>query len=466
MSFTSYSFPTFLALFVLVFSLLPHRAGLLWLLAASCFFYAAAIPKYLVVLFALIAIDYFAGILIEKSALHRKKLFLGVSLFANLGILFTFKYFDFFVTETARVLGFLGFSFEPRVLSLALPLGLSFHTFQSISYVIEVYRGKQKAEKDLLVYSLYVMFWPQLVAGPIERPQNLLPQFHTPRYFNPELFVQGLRLILLGFIKKLVIADRLELYVTTVYNDPTQFSGWPLILATYFFAIQVYCDFSGYSNIASGCANVIGFNLSQNFNSPYLSSSFSEFWKRWHISLSSWFRDYVYIPLGGNKKRVYLNLAVVLLLSGFWHGASWTFIVWGAIHGAFLIFEKLFVRFGICVQNIWIKRIIVFHGFTFALVIFRATSVRQALYIFEHLFWFDHPLLLPINTSFSIRQVCIHIFLALSLLGLEVWNERSPLVRIFTAKPVWVRWAVYYAEVLLIIFTGVFKSSQFIYFHF
>lgn len=430
----------------------------------------ALLPKYILILFFLIGVDYFAGLYMEKCArpFHRK-LFLLFSIAANIGVLFVFKYFNFFATQINEALTLLHLSTQLPLLTWLLPVGLSFHTFQSLSYVIEVYRGKQKAEKDLLVYSLYVLFWPQLVAGPIERPQNLLYQFHLPHPFRSEQFVGGARLILLGFIKKMVIADRLASYVNAVYNNPTQFSGWPLILATYFFSIQIYCDFSGYTDIARGCANILGFNLSKNFDSPYLARSISEFWKRWHISLSSWFRDYVYIPLGGDRvshQRHVLNLVIVFLLSGIWHGANWTFVVWGALHSLYLIASKPFSSSSPKNRTQeFFQTVFVFHLVTFAWIFFRANSVCDAFYIVSHLF--QPTTSLPIgDVSLSLRQLCVRFGLIFGLLALEAFNRRKALAEVLFAQPTWVRWGTYYFEMGLILSMGVFEKTQFIYFQF
>jgi D-alanyl-lipoteichoic acid acyltransferase DltB (MBOAT superfamily) len=303
-------------------------------LAASCIFYAYFIPVYILILFLIIIIDYIAGIHIEKSTEH-KKLFLSISIIANLSILCFFKYFNFFL-ENYNSLS----NSQVPLLQFVLPIGLSFHTFQAMSYTIEVYRGNSTAEKHLGIYALYVMFYPQLVAGPIERPQNIIPQLNNHHRFNIQNLTTGISLMIWGFFKKLVIADRLSVYVNIVFENPEQFNSFNLILGAIFFSIQIYCDFSGYSDIALGSARVMGYNLMDNFNFPYFADSIKEFWARWHISLSTWFRDYVYIPMGGNRisKIVTIkNTLVIFLLSGFWHGANWTFIIWGLLNALYII---------------------------------------------------------------------------------------------------------------------------------
>ncbi|HEX2936722.1 MAG TPA: MBOAT family O-acyltransferase [Bacteroidales bacterium] len=301
----------------------------------------AFVPIYILILGFTIVIDYFAGIYIENAEKGRRKLLLIFSLIANIGVLAVFKYYNFLNENLSFLMHGFGLANPIPHLSILLPIGLSFHTFQAMSYTIEVYRGHQKAERHFGIYSLYVMFFPQLVAGPIERPQNLLHQFREKYDFEYQRVVDGLKLMLWGLFKKLVIADRLATYVDAVYNYPDQHTGMSLIVATILFAFQIYCDFSGYSDMAIGAAKILGFKLMTNFNRPYLSRSISEFWKRWHISLSTWFKDYLYISLGGNRVSVprwYFNLFIVFLISGLWHGANWTYIIWGALNGFYLIF--------------------------------------------------------------------------------------------------------------------------------
>jgi len=289
------------------------------------------VPAYILILGFTIVIDYFAGILIEQSSGNKRNFYLILSIAANVGVLAVFKYYNFLNDNLTAILGDFGYQNKIPYLSILLPIGLSFHTFQAMSYTIEVYRGHQKAERHFGIYSLYVMFYPQLVAGPIERPQNILPQMHAKHEFKYENVVEGLRLMLWGFFKKIVIADRLAIYVDAVYNNADKHSGITLITATVFFAFQIYCDFSGYTDIARGAARVMGYELMLNFRRPYLAKSIKEFWSRWHISLSTWFRDYLYIPLGGNRvpiPRWYLNLMIVFMISRLWHGAALTYIIW------------------------------------------------------------------------------------------------------------------------------------------
>ncbi|HSU69728.1 MAG TPA: MBOAT family O-acyltransferase, partial [Tepidisphaeraceae bacterium] len=347
MLFNSFTFLVFFPVTTFIYFALPHRYRWLHLLACSCLFYASFIPGYLLILLAVILIDYVAGIGIEQSAGRLRKLLLLVSLLANVGVLAVFKYFNFVNANLHALSQALHWNYPVRDLGWLLPIGLSFHTFQSMSYTIEVYRGNQKAERNLGIYALYVMFYPQLVAGPIERPQNLLHQFREHHVFDSDRVFSGLRLMLWGFFKKLVVADRIAPLVDSVYLHPHEYGGGWIVLGTYLFAIQIYCDFSGYSDVAIGAARVLGFRLMTNFDRPYAATSVAEFWRRWHISLSTWFRDYLYVPLGGSRVsfvRWAFNILVVFIVSGLWHGAAWTFLIWGALHGVFLVGTRLIER--------------------------------------------------------------------------------------------------------------------------
>jgi D-alanyl-lipoteichoic acid acyltransferase DltB (MBOAT superfamily) len=341
----------------------------------------AFVPVYILILGFTIVIDYFAGIYIEKNEARKRKIFLIASLIANIGVLAVFKYYNFLNENFSFLLKGFGLSNPIPYLQILLPIGLSFHTFQAMSYTIEVYRGHQKAERHFGIYALYVMFYPQLVAGPIERPQNLLHQFREKHHFDYDRVTSGLRLMAWGLFKKVVIADRLAIVVDTVYSQPQDFNSLSLIIATVFFSFQIFCDFSGYSDMAIGAARIMGFKLMKNFDKPYQSKSVHEFWKRWHISLSSWFKDYLYISLGGNRvtiPRWYLNLFVVFLVSGLWHGANWTFIIWGLYHGVFQIIERISKRkFGTLITFILVM---------ISWVIFRSSSIDQAIHYLEIMF--------------------------------------------------------------------------------
>ena len=393
MLFNSLAFLIFFPVVTAGYFLLPHSYRKWWLLGASCFFYMSFVPIYIVILAFTIGVDYVAGIWIEKSEGRKRRWVLIASIVSNLGVLAFFKYFNFLNESIAVAVRSAGFDYGVPDLGILLPIGLSFHTFQSLSYTIEVYRRHQVAERRLGVFALYVMFYPQLVAGPIERPENLLRQIPMPQQFEADRVLQGLRQMLWGFFKKLVIADRCAAVVNLVYQDPGSHDGWTLLLATYLFAMQIYCDFSGYTDIALGAARIMGFRLMVNFRTPYRSSSIKEFWARWHISLSSWFRDYLYIPLGGNrvvKGRWYFNLFLVFLLSGLWHGANWTYVIWGGLHGGYLVLAIVcaplltrFTRISRLDVRPRLQRalnvLVTFHLAVFAWLFFRANSLADAM---------------------------------------------------------------------------------------
>jgi D-alanyl-lipoteichoic acid acyltransferase DltB (MBOAT superfamily) len=421
-------------------------------------------------------VDYFAGIFIENSVGKKKKLFLICSLIANIGVLAIFKYYNFFTENLTLLFTKFSYSLPLPILKLLLPIGLSFHTFQAMSYTIEVYRGNQKAERHFGIYSLYVMFYPQLVAGPIERPQNMLPQFHKKISFNYDKMVSGLSLVIWGFFKKLVVADRLAAYVSPVFKNPELHNGTTVLIASFFFAIQIYCDFSGYSDIAIGTARTMGFDLMTNFKRPYFSKSIKEFWGRWHISLSTWFRDYLYIPLGGNKVskwQLYINLLIVFAISGIWHGANWTFVIWGLLHGIYrivgLITEKsrklMMQQFGLVHNHIIQFFEIVFTTILITLtwVFFRANSVQDAFTLLGNLKTFG-------QTPFGGDGIngMAHCIAGIALLFLvEIKMEYYPAKFNFLQSEFRViRWGTLSIAIFIILIMGVFNGGQFIYFQF
>ena len=319
----------------------------LFLLIASLYFYGSWMPKYLILILGTIFITYFTSILIDKYP-KKKKLFLLFGIIINILILFVFKYYNFFISNINDLLGLLKINYTIKdTFNFMLPVGISFYTFQSIGYCIDVYRKDTKCEKNFIVYASFVTFFPQLVAGPIERSNNLIKQFHEVHKFSYSKGVEGLRYILSGMFRKVVIADMCAVIVNGVYNNLSDYSGLILIVATFLFAIQIYCDFSGYSMIAIGSGKLLGFDLMENFKSPYLSTSIREFWSRWHISLSTWFKDYIYIPLGGSRKgfkRKLINIFIIFMISGLWHGAAWTFVIWGVIHATYRVIEEIYKR--------------------------------------------------------------------------------------------------------------------------
>lgn len=481
MLFNSLEFLIFFIVTTTLYFVIPHRFRWALLLIASIIFYMSLIPIYILIMGLVITVDYLAAIYIEKTPEKKeKKIYFSISIVTTILILFIFKYFNFFNANFAKLADVLHWNYSIAALSLLLPIGLSFHTFQSLSYVIEVYRGKQKAEKNFGIYSLYVMFYPQLVAGPIERPQNLLHQFYEEHRFNYNDFVVGLKLMVWGFFMKVVIADRLAIVVNTVYNNPTNYTGIPLIVATVFFAFQIFCDFAGYSTIAIGIARVMGFRLMKNFNRPYFSKSIQEFWRRWHISLSTWFKDYIYIPLGGNRvsvTRMYSNLLIISLISGLWHGANWTFIIWGALNGFYLAFSSMTKNFRAkSIQILRIDKIPVFYsmmqiGVTFILInigwiFFRANSLDDAWYIITHI-----HIINGINDSImslGLRrlELLIAVISITFMIFVHILQENKSIMSYFSRKPRWAKWTIYIIFINLILSFGVFNYTQFIYFQF
>lgn len=348
MVFNSITFFIFFILFFFLYWIISKKATVkitnLFILLSSYLFYGWWDWRFLGLLLFSSSVDYIVARYIEKTDEQRKrKLILCISIFSNIGLLAFFKYFNFFVDSFVTLLHLFSIPVNTTTLSIVLPVGISFYTFQALSYTIDVYRKNLRASHDPIAFLAFVSFFPQLVAGPIERAKELLPQFYNKKQFSYPLCISGLRLMLWGFFQKIVIADNLALLVEKVYSAPQQYSGLSVLFASCCFAFQIYCDFAGYSNIAIGTAKMLGFQLSMNFKTPYFSTSFTEFWRRWHISLSTWFRDYVYIPLGGNKGsnvKTNLNLLLTFVLSGLWHGAAFTFILWGTLHGLLLIANK------------------------------------------------------------------------------------------------------------------------------
>jgi len=466
------------------------------LLVASYYFYMCWRIEYTLMLVFITVLDYWAALEMVRHPMGswRRKLPLVVSLLGNFGLLFTFKYWNFFNGVASTALGRFGISWQAPVLTMLLPVGISFHTFQSVGYNVDVYRGKVPPERHFGVFALFVAYFPQLVAGPIERAQHILPQLKAAHRFDADRVVRGLQLATWGMFKKVVIADRLALVVNSVYNDLSSHAPAHVAVATIFFAFQIYCDFSGYTDIARGSAEVLGVHLVRNFDRPYFARSIGEFWKRWHISLSSWFRDYVYVPLGGNRVSVphwFFNLFVTFLVSGLWHGARWTFVVWGALNGLYLIAEILLTRPATAFARAirldrvpWLEsgvRILVTFSLTcFAWIFFRANSLHDA--------W-RAAAVLPAGVGALLRSVTRLDFVGLYgllrgvgleagdfaiafgsiavLLIVDAFGTRFDLREWIARRPVVVRWATYYASLASILLFGAFNASQqFIYFQF
>ena len=486
MLFNSFEFLLFFPIVTILFFVMPHRFRWSLLLTASCFFYMYFIPVYILILFGTIIIDYFAGIYLEKTVdPKRKKIYLICSLIANIGVLAVFKYYNFFLDNINEAsIELFDKATALRYLGIALPIGLSFHTFQAMSYTFEVYYGRHKAEKHFGIYALYVMFYPQLVAGPIERPQNILHQFHQKQSFDYQRFSSGLQMMIWGLFKKVVIADNLAGLVNTAYTNPEDHTGMTLLLTSYFFAFQIYCDFSGYSDMAIGAARVMGYDLMENFRTPYLSASIKEFWSRWHISLSSWFRDYLYIPLGGNrlgKSRWMLNLFLVFLISGIWHGANWTYVVWGALHGVFLMFAIVKDDFIEKRKINFLKNNKVLHGLNvfitiqlvcFAWIFFRANSMQDATTIIQRIGYGEYSLQSFIDTISALadnpKNFSRTLFIML-LMGIfyviDPFVDKIIKGRILLHKP-YMKYALYSFMVASILLFGFFGEVSFIYFQF
>ena len=392
MIFNSAEFLLFYPIVLLFYFILPKKTKWMWLLAASYFFYMIWNPPLIFLILFTTAVSYISAILMEKSESKAvRRFWLTATLVTSLGVLFFFKYFNFLADSAISLWNLFGGQADDLVLNLILPVGISFYTFQTLSYVIDVYKGSIKAEHHFGWYALFVSFFPQLVAGPIERPENLLPQLKEDHKLEAANAWAGLQKMAVGFFKKIVVADLIAEYVNVVYNNASEATGWGIVIASVLFSVQIYCDFSGYTDIAIGCARVMGIRLMQNFNRPYQARSIKEFWARWHISLSTWFRDYLYIPLGGNrcsKARHYFNLFVVFFVSGLWHGANWTFVLWGSLHGIYQIMgaitkkprEKLYAKLHIKTDSLlftlW-QRFWTFVLVCISWILFRANSISD-----------------------------------------------------------------------------------------
>jgi alginate O-acetyltransferase complex protein AlgI len=490
MLFNSLEFLVFFVVVTTIYFGLPHRYRWLLLLMASCFFYMFFKPVYIFILGFTVFIDYYAGIFIENATDQKRKWrFLLLSIIANVGVLAVFKYYNFFNGQISGIASLFGFKNSIPFLKIILPIGLSFHTFQAMSYTIEVYRGNQKAERHFGIYALYVMFYPQLVAGPIERPQNMLHQFREPIHFSYDNLFYGLKRILWGIFKKVVIADRLGTMVDYSYKDPSQWHGMVLVVTVVLFAIQIYCDFSGYSDIAVGTARVMGFNLMENFDFPFRSKNITEFWRRWHISLSTWFNDYLFTPLMIKRRNwgvygITFALMVTFAISGLWHGAAYTFIIFGLLHGAAMVVEflskkqrkKIRKKVSVTFYNN-LSIILTFSYLCLTWIFFRSGSVAQALTVIRNIFSTDAQ-----GHYFQLAESGVH-GLPETFLGLPRWQFLLSILLVpllffcewlisyenknrFSGFPVYLKWGLYYVMILSILFLGVFDTRQFIYFQF
>jgi len=486
MLFNSMRFLFFFAIVMGMYFGIPYRFRWILLLGASYYFYISWKPAYVILIIITTLVTYYAGIRMGKIATKSKrKTVLILSLFFNLGFLFVFKYYNFFNNSLRVLFQHYNLFYGSPALKVLLPIGISFYIFKNLSYAIDVYRGDQSPEKHLGYYAVYVAFFPQLLAGPIERAKRFLPQMFEKFDFDYWRVTDGLKLMLWGLFQKMVIADNLAPLVDSVYNDPTHHSGVGLLLGTLFFAFQIYCDFAGYSDIAIGAAKVMGFTTMDNFNRPYFSKSIPEFWRRWHISLSTWFRDYLYIPMGGNRvsiPRWYFNLFIVLLICGLWHGANWTFVVWGGLHGLYLVIsvftrnirEKIDKAMGLDrIPRLYsyFKVTVTFSLVCFAWIFFRANNIPDAIYIISHLFtgWEEitvralkaAPFSGPLKFHLAAGVVSVGILLLIHLLQgdnhFDQWLSKKRII---------LRWTAYYSMVLAILLFGNFGIKEFIYFQF
>ncbi|NQY68375.1 MAG: MBOAT family protein [Flavobacteriales bacterium] len=467
MIFNSLTFFIFLPLVLALYILLRKNriAQNILLLASSYFFYGWWDYRFLGLIAFSTVIDYYCGLKINESSERKvKKTYLYISIFTNLGLLWIFKYFNFFADSFSTLANNIGLETSPFFLDVILPVGISFYTFQTLSYSIDIYRGKLNPTKDFISFASFVSFFPQLVAGPIERASHLLPQFTSNRETNFQNIKLGLQFFIWGLFKKVVVADNLAEYVNIVFENQETFGGINNLLATFFFAFQIYCDFSGYSSMAIGLAKMFGFNLNKNFNTPYFSTSLKEFWQRWHISLSSWFRDYVYIILGGNKVskgRYYLNILITFIVSGIWHGANWTFIIWGSIHGLFYLLENIWNKDKI--HDTFFKKIIglitTFSITSLAWVFFRSNSFSEAISFISNI---------PSMTySHAIKPY--NLIIELTMIGLLIildYAKNNNTLRTIYNQSLLSKWSFYLLLVSLIILFGNTRSEEFIYFQF
>ena len=480
MLFNSLQFLIFFPIVLALYFLIKPKYRWIMLLMASYYFYMCWNYKYILLILFSTIVDYFAGIYIAATDNRKKKkLFLFASLLTNLGLLFSFKYFNFFGESINLIFDKLNFFYNVPAFKVLLPVGISFYTFQTLSYTIDIYREKKEPEKHFGIFALYVSFFPQLVAGPIERSSRLLPQFRKEHSFDYNRIRDGIVLMIWGYFKKVVIADRLAEYVNLVFNHATDFKGLQNVVATFFFSFQIYCDFSGYSDIAIGAALIMGYRLMTNFNRPYLSRSIREFWRRWHISLSTWFRDYLYIPLGGNrvvKWRWYYNLIVTFVISGLWHGANWTFIIWGALHGFYHIFAIWTGKIRNKVNGFFrLDRMKIIHAILeifitfilaiFAWIFFRANNFSDALLLIKNLFTTDF-----FHVKLNLFTFKADFYLSFILIGFlmayEIFEERYEITNIIYRSRRFIKWALYLLLLSSIFILGKWEEADFLYFQF
>lgn len=490
MLFNSLDFLIFFPIVVLGYFLISDDIKYLWLLIASYYFYMCWNAKYALLILFSTAVTYASGLLIDRAeTIVQKKITVAASFTLNLAVLFYFKYSNFALDTISKLFRSINIELHVPVFDILLPVGISFYTFQALSYTMDVYRGEIYAEKNFFRYALFVSFFPQLVAGPIERSKNLLHQLAVPKKFCFETARDGFLLMLWGYFLKIVLADRIALFVDTVYGDFETFGGWYLIVATILFAVQIYCDFYGYSVIAMGAAKILGIQLMDNFDAPYLASSVAEFWRRWHISLTSWFKDYLYIPLGGSRKgtlRKYLNKMIVFLVSGLWHGASFAFVAWGGLNGLYQVIgeslkpvrDKAVAFFGLHRETFAHKLIHMIGTFIlvdFAWIFFRANQFKEAVAIIKNMVQVKNPWILFDGSLYECgldqKSFWFMVFCILILLFADCCRVKGIVIReVIVKQDYWFRWLFISAAVCFILVFGIwgtlYDAAGFLYFQF
>ena len=498
MLFNSFQFLGFFPIVTLAYYILPERIKNYWLLVASYYFYMCWNVKYVLLILTSTIITYVSGILIERIKASNKtdanktvlsKIIVGASFACNLGILFYYKYFNFTLTVISNLLSKINIQLTVPVFDIVLPVGISFYTFQALSYTVDVYRNEIQAERNFFKYALFVSFFPQLVAGPIERSKNLLGQLSVSKKFNFEKARDGFLLMIWGYFLKVVLADRIAIFVNTVYGDFNTFNGWFIVVATMLFAVQIYCDFSGYSIIAMGAAEILGIELMDNFNAPYLSTSVSDFWRKWHISLTSWFKDYLYIPLGGSRRgtiRKYINKMIVFLVSGLWHGANLSFVIWGGLNGIYQVVGEILqpirdASIGILrlnrdsIGHKVLSGIVNFVLIDFAWIFFRASGFHESIEIIKSMFSNNNVWILLDGSLHSCgldaknyNLMIISIFI---LLVADIFKSKGIKLRnVIASQDYWCRWIIMILSICFILIFGIWGSGYdaagFIYFQF
>lgn len=492
MLFNSYQFMLFFPCVLAVYFIVPRKVRYIWLLIASYYFYMGWNAKYALLIACSTIVTFLSGIGLEKLP-KRKKWIVAACFFVNIGILFFFKYFDFAWTNIGKIMGLLGAELIDKPFDVLLPVGISFYTFQALGYTVDVYRGTIKAEKNILRYALFVSFFPQLVAGPIERSSNLLRQVDHVEDFNLwdlNRITDGAILMIWGYFQKMVIADRVSVLVDTVYNNYSTYGSIERLTATVLFAIQIYCDFASYSTIAIGAAKIMGFDLMENFNTPYFARSIKDFWRRWHISLSTWFRDYLYISLGGSrcsKLKRYRNIMITFLVSGLWHGAGWSFLVWGGLHGFYQIIgdvlrpvrEKVIIKMQVKKDTLSFclgQALITFCLVDFAWIFFRMNSLRDSIKFiagfvtrWDPWVFFDGTLY-KIGLDRTEMNILIASLVILLMVDLVRLRLGKTLEKFLKAEMLWFRWSVLIIILAFIVVFGIygpsFDAKSFIYFQF